>query len=232
MTTLELYIALQYDLNKLEAPSILVDEFNHFVNKAQTQYTNKKYNVFASKQQYTDDLQAFTKTVIIDNNGKITNRKGDIIGSTSIVDTYLGQSIALPSDYIHTLGVIVDTGICSPKTARRLTVDINGGIQDNAYLSPSAERPYFFISDDYLEIRTGKVKFKSFSLDYLSQLDKIKLTEQDIEIFNETGKDQSNQLPYADYIAYEILKELTALILEMTSDPRLNTNTAVTTSIN
>lgn len=232
MTEIGLYTALQLDLNKLEAPSILLDEFNHFANKAQTQYSNKKYNLFASKQQYTDDLQAFTKTVLIDSEGKLRNRKQEIIGSSAIIGTELGFAIRLPSDYVHILGVVVKAKGCRAKTARRATSDIYGGIQDNAYLKPSSERPYFYISEGLLEIRMGDGIFESMAIDYLAHPRGIELTQEELDSYVATGIDRSDDLGYADYVAYEILRELTALVLEMTSDPRIQSNPVVTNSIN
>ncbi len=233
MTELSLYTALQYDLNKVEAPAIYVDDFNHFATKAHNQYINKKYNVAETKQQISDDLQAFTSTIIITRDGKITNRKGKVIGATTICKTDLGLGFDLPHDYLHLLGCVVAFEKCNAvKAAKRLTSDINGFIQDNAYLEPSYNRPYYFISENYLEIRSGNYEFTRVTIDYLKEPSKFSLTEELIDSYTQTGIDNSNKLPYADYIAFEILRELTSLVLEMSSDPRLNTNPIVTQSIN
>jgi len=234
MTELELYIGLQFDENKLEAPSILIDEFIHFANKAQSQYVNKRYNLAESKQQLTDDLQQFTKTVIVDREGKVTDRKGKTIDSYAICRTDLGLSFELPCNYLHILGCVVTFGdkCNTTKAARRLTSDIYGGIQDNAYLQPSVKRPFFYISENYLEIRSGKEEFIRVTLDYLKHPEPITLSQEIIDYYMESGEDTSKKLPYSDYIAYEILRELTGLILEMTTDPRLQSNPIVTQSIN
>jgi hypothetical protein len=38
------------ELNKVEAPSILLEDFNYFFNKAITRYINKKYNIYDTNQ--------------------------------------------------------------------------------------------------------------------------------------------------------------------------------------
>lgn len=236
MTTIELYEALQFDLNKLEAPSILLDEFNHFVNKAINQYVNKRYNLADSKQQLTDDLQGIYNTLIITCDGKIMDRTGKIIGSTNVIKTELGILINLPLDYLHMLGAIVSfNDSCNTvKAARRLTADIYGGIQDNSYLKPSLERPYFYIIGDTVEIRCGQAvdQIEKITIDYLKSPEKVKLLDSELNYYLETQSDKSTKLEFREYINYEILKELVSLVLEMTSDPRLQTNIPITQSIN
>jgi prolyl-tRNA synthetase len=107
MTVLELYTGLQYDNNKVEAPSILIDEFNHFANKAINQYVNKRYNLAESKQQLTDDLQGIVKSIYVHSDGKVTDRQGKILDSVRIVKTELGLMFELPCKYLHMLGVVV-----------------------------------------------------------------------------------------------------------------------------
>ena len=61
MTVLEFYEHVLTELNKVEAPSLLLEDFNYFANKAVQQYTNKVYNRYDINQQSTDDLK-FLKT--------------------------------------------------------------------------------------------------------------------------------------------------------------------------
>jgi hypothetical protein len=104
-------------------------------------------------------------------------------------------------------------------------------LQDNAYLKPSVKRPYYYIISNTVEIRSGDTAFEKVQLDYLSEPDKIELTETDIDNYIEQNIDSTEKLQFKEYICYEILRELTTLILEMTTDQRLQTNNQVTQSI-
>ena len=56
MTARDLYDAALIEINKLEAPSMLLEDYNYFINKAIQQYINKVYNRYEINQQATDDL--------------------------------------------------------------------------------------------------------------------------------------------------------------------------------
>lgn len=58
MTVRDLYDAALIEINKLEAPSMLLEDYNYFINKAIQQYINKAYNRYEINQQATDDLGA------------------------------------------------------------------------------------------------------------------------------------------------------------------------------
>jgi hypothetical protein len=63
MTAKEAYTYTLIEINKLEAPSLLLEDFNYLFNKAVQQYINKCYNRYEINQQTTDDLRALKKTV-------------------------------------------------------------------------------------------------------------------------------------------------------------------------
>ena len=62
MTVLEFYEHVLTELNKVEAPSLLLEDFNYFANKAVQQYINKAYNRYDVNQQSTDDLRALKRS--------------------------------------------------------------------------------------------------------------------------------------------------------------------------
>ena len=62
MTALELYNATLIELNKVNAPTFTVEQFNYFINKAIQSYTDKRYNFYAMNQQLTDDLRVLLTT--------------------------------------------------------------------------------------------------------------------------------------------------------------------------
>jgi hypothetical protein len=63
MTVRDLYDAALIEINKLEAPSMLLEDYNYFINKAIQQYINKAYNRYEMNQQATDDLRVLKETV-------------------------------------------------------------------------------------------------------------------------------------------------------------------------
>lgn len=80
-----------------------------------------------------------------------------------------------------------------------------------------------------LEIRCGqknKLKLTNLIVDYIKAPQLIKLTQGQINLVEDT----SQVLEFPDYVCYQIIDELVLLILENTSDPRLQTHLAVTTS--
>lgn len=63
MKVRELYDAALIEVNKLEAPSILLEDYNYLINKAIQQKVNKSYNLYEINQQVTDDLLALKQSV-------------------------------------------------------------------------------------------------------------------------------------------------------------------------
>jgi len=57
MTELDLYTAALIEQNKLEAPSLTIEEYNYMINKAIIQYINLTYARFDINQQSSDDLR-------------------------------------------------------------------------------------------------------------------------------------------------------------------------------
>jgi hypothetical protein len=81
------------ELNKVQAPSLLLDDFVYLFNKAVQQYINIRYNLFETKQQLTDDLRVLLKT------------HKEVL-SPGVIGTFDGPTIGLPSDYMHILNCI------------------------------------------------------------------------------------------------------------------------------
>ena len=65
MTARQVYEAMLIEMNKVEAPSMLHEDFNYFFNKAIYQYINKKYNIYDVNQQTTDDIRVLKATAVI-----------------------------------------------------------------------------------------------------------------------------------------------------------------------
>lgn len=232
MTDLEIYEKALIEINKLEAPSLLLEDYNHFINKAVQQYTNLVYNRYEINQQATDDLYVLKKSINIK------------VNTEDNIDDYLGNvcSKELPQDYLHMLSCVVKF---SPKenikcyekgknlyyTARRWTSDILSGSINNAYMCPSYRRPYYRIinnENNKIEINFGRdslFKIEEIYIDYIRKPALIELTHEKIENGNATV------LEFPDYACYEILNIFTKLLFENASDPRLQTNIPINQTI-
>ena len=151
MTIRQMYEYALIELNKVKAPSLLIEDYVYLLNKAIQQYINLVYNRAEYNQQSSDDL-AFLQTVL--------NIKVD--SSPRIVNNEKIWTLELPSDYIHMLNCIATfTGSndksekwCSNKEGksntvsslcRRLTADIYPDVLRNYYLKPSYKNPYWYI---------------------------------------------------------------------------------------
>lgn len=154
MTSRNLYEYVLIELNKQDAPNILLEDFNYFVNKAINQYINKRYNVYDVNQQTTDDLR------VLKSEAFLTPIKVDGKYSTGLT-TLGGEKMAtyyvdLPDDYLHLLNCIViynvtktykcyDKGDTWRAAATRLTADAYSQVLDNYWLKPTYKRPYYYI---------------------------------------------------------------------------------------
>ena len=96
------------ELSKVNAPSMLLQDFNYFFNKAINQYINKRYNIYDVNQQTTDDLRVLKATAMLD---PMITKEYD--GSESY--TYVAGSsklfgatyeVILPDDYLHMLNCV------------------------------------------------------------------------------------------------------------------------------
>ena len=65
MTARDLYDHALVELNKLEAPSLLLEEYNYFMNKAVQQYVNLTYAKLEVDQQSTDDIRVLKTSAIL-----------------------------------------------------------------------------------------------------------------------------------------------------------------------
>lgn len=162
MTARQCFEGLLTELSKVNAPSMLLADFNYFFNKAVNQYINKRYNIYDINQQTTDDLRVLKATSIltptkISNNLKISD-------GLNILDIGAGTSklfgatfeVNLPLDYLHLLNCICIYKLdkqykCYDKddvvqfSAKRLTGDSWSQVINDFYNRPLPERPYYYI---------------------------------------------------------------------------------------
>ena len=101
MTARQLYEGVLIELNKENAPNIILEDFNYFANKAVNNYINKRYNIYDINQQTTDDLRVLKATALL----KPT--KVDTYNDLSLVSGGMATyQVMLPPDYLHILNCI------------------------------------------------------------------------------------------------------------------------------
>ena len=143
-------------MNKLEAPSLLLEDYNYFINKAVQQYINLVYAKLEIDQQSTDDIRvlktsAILKPVKLSENPTYSHLANGMFKSSYYVD--------LPADYMHLLNCIVEykVGVSNFKcynkgdmvyfAARKLTPDMYTQVLNNAYMRPMYKRPYYYLNN-------------------------------------------------------------------------------------
>lgn len=102
MTSKQIFEYALVELNKKEAPSLLLEDYNYFINKAVNQYINKMYNIYDVNQQKTDDLRVLKSTAVL---------TPSPVGPTSPISSALLSSayeVDLPDDYLHILNCVVE----------------------------------------------------------------------------------------------------------------------------
>lgn len=230
LSALALFKNVLYEIHKVEAPSFDLEEFNHFINRAQQEYANRRYNLFESTQQLTDDLRTLMRDVIATPT------------STPPLDA-AGQTMILPADYFHAVRVKVTFGAVvafecyrqddlMEKTARRLTADLQGYAETpNYYARPDYRRPYYRITQNTLSIKSGRhanVDLRALELEYLRTPKNVVLYQSDID---DPTVDNSQMLDWPSYVCNELTKILVTLFLENTQNARLNTYPIISQSI-
>lgn len=150
MTSRQIFESLLIELSKVNAPSLMLSEFNYYMNKAVSNYINKRYNIYDINQQTTDDIRVLKSTTYL--TPILANINSNAI-STRNQATY---EVNLPSDYLHLLNCICyyrvhkdfkcfNAGDLVPFAAKRLTADSWSVIINDYYNRPAPERPYYYI---------------------------------------------------------------------------------------
>lgn len=157
MTARQVYEAVLIELNKSQAPNLLLEDFNYFFNKAVDQYVNRRYNIYDINQQTTDDVRVLKSTVTLEvatgnnansKNGVDVTKKGSLYNSIYEFD--------LPTDYLHLLNCICEYKVLKPFkcydantyvqfSAERLTADSWSTVINNVYTRPTYKRPYYYL---------------------------------------------------------------------------------------
>lgn len=137
--------------------------------------------------------------------------------------------------------------------ARKLTSDLFPTVINNAYFKPSHKTPYYRVITNgsiilnstvnsiinpcedntngiILDLRCGDTSRYTpvyAYIDYLKTPNYIELTYDDLE----SEIDNTPVMEFPDYVCYEIINEFVKLLLENSSDPRLQTNIPINQTI-
>ena len=169
MTARQVYEGVLIEMNKVQAPSLLLEDFNYLFNKAINQYINKKYNIYDISQQTTDDLRVLKSSCVL--NANTENFFNDVTKRNSMWGAI--YEFQLPQDYLHLLNCICNYKVTKPFKcydagtyvqfpAIRLTSDMWSQVINNFYMRPMYKRPYYFInninhqSNEYYTPPTGE----------------------------------------------------------------------------
>lgn len=154
MTAKQVFEYALVELNKKEAPSLLLEDYNYFINKAINQYINKIYNTYDINQQKSDDLRVLKATAML------SPAKSDEFANSYLYSK--AYEVDLPDDYLHILNCVVEYKVkkyykCYNAEdrvhfgAKRLTADMFSQILNNYYLRPTYKSPYFYINNVTIE---------------------------------------------------------------------------------
>lgn len=150
MTARQLFEYSLIELNKVQAPSLILEDYNYFINKAVNQYINKVYNLYDINQQKSDDLRVLKSTAVL------TPSPNNDYGTSALFSK--SYEVELPDDYLHILNCVVEYTVTKTFKcynaddsvhfgAKRLTADMFSQIINNYYMRPSYKNPYFYINN-------------------------------------------------------------------------------------
>ena len=182
-----MYEAVLIELNKENAPNILLETFNYFANKTIYQYVNKRYNIYDINQQTTDDLRVIKATA------KLTpQRSSDYDDLTTYSGHMANYRAVLPNDYFHILNCICifelqKTFKCYNKgdffraSATRLTADAYSQVIENFWNRPTYKRPYYYLHHvNNYQTNPTNTRTDAKSINYLFE-ENIEINKKELE---------------------------------------------------
>lgn len=156
MTALQLFRNILLDLKKEDAPELLLEDFNVFINRGISQVYQKSYLNYETNGPTNinkEDLRVLSSKCTLTPTNYSSNDK-----------LYKNvRFVYLPDDYVNILNCIVeynvkkkyrnyDVGDTWQIEATRLISDSRAKILNNYYTRPSYRQPYFYIINDAKDI--------------------------------------------------------------------------------
>lgn len=209
MTARQVWEGMLTELSKVNAPSMLLEDFNYFFNKAINQYINKRYNIYDINQQTSDDLRVLKATSILDVALATQNETLHALSSLSAGKSKLfgaTYEVILPADYLHILNCICiykvnkdwkcyNEGDHVQFAAKRLTSDAWSVIINDYYNRPLPERPYFYIHNINLNESVPTNPLTSENPNGTDIATKYQVTTSDSSVGGVDGSDGKSNFP-------------------------------------
>ena len=171
MTSRAIYEAVLIELNKNNAPSLRLHEFNYLFNKAINEFVDETYQQYDTTQSITDSLRVLQSEATLTPNqikvsfnglpNNITNIEGIPTLSkngppTSRELNGANFEVFLPEDYLHLLNCTCiyqvlqqnkcyNAGDFVQMPATKLTSDSWSTIMTDVYNRPSPLKPYYYL---------------------------------------------------------------------------------------
>lgn len=177
MTARQVYEAVLIELNKSQAPNLLLEDFNYFFNKAVDQYVNRRYNLYDMNQQTTDDVRVLKSTVTLEVNNDHSKTHTGVTSKGSLYQSV--YEFDLPTDYLHLLNCICEYKVLKPFkcydantyvqfSAERLTADSWSTVINNVYTRPTYKRPYYYLHNVNRDLVNAGTTAEPNMVDYTS----------------------------------------------------------------
>lgn len=251
MTIIEFYGNILVELNKEEAPTQSLFEFNYYLNKSIQECANIAYNIFETTQQTTDYLQAIKRSLTKNNidieTGSYTNSYRFLLPSNYWHLTNAHVKLKIPK---IVCGKLVDGEfvITDPISIKKATDDTYPFVEMNEFDKPNwkEDRVYYHIYSDessveqdsvkgWIEIFPGKLNslttIDTIGIRYLKEPNKYTLTYSQLNKWNTELIDESEKLEFPNYVCNEIIKKYVALTFEQQVNERLQSNIPINQSI-
>lgn len=204
MNALEAHRNLLRELDKFEAPTFTVKDFNYFFPSSIREYITENYVEFDVVQKDLDDLRAILA-----------------IGHPL---TFTNGIAPLPGEYQHMLNLEVilkvkedsrdhkadDTVTVYPK---RLKTARKGFVQENSYQQESIEYSHYQMDKSNLYVYSGSNSTAlTGAMDYLKIPELVYLNPDTSVDYNDPVNNTVLQFP--DHVNYEIIKKCRQIFLE------------------
>lgn len=215
----EVFEALLFEVNKVKTAIIDVEMFNHLFTTANQNYYNKRYSTFFDiNQQSSDDFRHISATVVL------------TAATTPALDVG-GEKFNLRDDYFHTTSVVVFWKVLQAfknyklnsifeRPAERTTPGELSKQLPDFYARASYLKPEYLMRDGYVELVAGlhaRVQLTQVAHSFLLLPEKALLYTTDLD---DPTQDPSYVLKQPAAVTAEVLKIMTALVLENFGDPR------------
>lgn len=173
MTSRQIYEAVLIELNKNNAPSLRLHEFNYLFNKAINEFVDETYAQYDTTQAITDSLRVLQSettltpekikvsfdilpNIVTNIDGIPTIKENEKGGKQTIDLSGANYQVFLPEDYLHLLNCTCiyqvlkqnkcyDAGDFVQIPATKLTSDSWSTVMTDVYNRPSPLKPYYYL---------------------------------------------------------------------------------------